>query len=155
MKKTPIGRHRSGEGRARQRGSVYVMVLGASLIVALIGIASLMATRVQLRTVNMAKDKAQARELARAAVDRGLWEVEANPLLWRLTFASGSLSNVPLGDGTFTLGAVDPVDGNLVIGSDPVVLTGVGETGGAKYMLQVTLDSSGAVQPGSWKRVVN
>lgn len=140
----------------RRRGSVYILVLGASLLVAAIGVSSLMAVRVQRREARVAAESAQAQELARTAIDRGLWEAKNNPLTWRTFFAAGTLTNVPLGNGTFTLLAVDPVDGNLINNnSDPVQLIGVGKVGVARYMLGVTLNGDGTVQPGTWKRVVN
>lgn len=143
-------------GNARRRGSVYILVLGASLLVALIGVSSLMANRVQRRTVIAAVDHAQARELARTAIDRGLWEIKANPLFWRVTFDAGTLTNIPLGNGAFTLGATDPVDSNLINNStDPVVLIGVGKVGDARFMLRVILNGDGSVQPNTWKRLVN
>jgi len=141
---------------SRSRGSVYILVLGASLLVATIGISSLMAARVQSRAVAASAGMTQARENARTAVDRGLWEIKYNFLLWRTTFAGTFLQNVSFGDGTFSLYAVDPTDGNLTNnGTDPVVLTGVGKSGSAKYMLEVTLNGNGSIQPGTWKRVVN
>ncbi len=140
----------------RSRGSVYILVLGASLLVAAIGVSSLMAVRVKGRMHNAAIDQAKAQELSRSAIDRGLWEVKTNSLLWRTVFAAGTLTNVPLGDGTFTLFAVDPVDGSLTNNNtDPVELTGLGKVGDARYMLGVTLNGDGTVQPGTWKRVVN
>lgn len=140
----------------RSRGSVYVLVLGASLLVAAIGVSSLMAVRVQRREANIVSDSSQACELARTAIDRGLWEAKNNPLTWRTFFAAGTLTDVPLSSGTFTLVAVDPVDGNLINNNtDPVVLTGVGKVGDARYMLGATLNGDGTIQPGTWKRVVN
>lgn len=139
----------------RERGSVYILVLGASLLVAAIGVSSLMAARVQRKIVTVSTDRGQARELARTAIDRGLWEVKNNALLWRTTFAAGVLTNVSFGGGTFTLHAVDPVDDNLINNNtDPVILVGDGKKGGARYLLRVTLNGDGSVRGGTWQRVV-
>ena len=141
---------------ARDRGSVYIFVLGASLLVAVIGISSLMAARVQRRSIQTTAGMTQARELARSAIDRGLWEIKANLGFWRTLFVFTPLTEVPFAGGTFTLTATDPVDGNLTNNiTDPVVLTGVGKCGDARYMLEVTLNGDGTINPGTWKRVVN
>ncbi len=142
---------------ARQRGSVYVLVLGASLIVAVIGISALMAARVQRRATQVSAGMAQTRQLARSAIDLGLLTVQQNPATWRTLFAAGTLpTNLSLGSGKLTLAATDPVDGDLTNNlTDPVVLTGIGMSGDARYMLQVTLNGDGTIELGSWKRVVN
>ncbi len=140
----------------RHRGSVYLLVLGASILVAVIGISSLMAARVQRRTIQMSAGMIQSRELAGAAIDRGLWEIKVNSMFWRMKFVYWPPTNVPLANGTFTLTATDPIDGNLLNNTaDPVILTGIGKSGDAQYLLQVTLNGDGTVQPGTWKRVVN
>jgi Tfp pilus assembly protein PilX len=144
-------------GDLRRRGSVYVLVLGASLIVALIGVSALMAARVQRRVVSGSADMAQARQFAGSVIDLGLFTIRQNPLSWRAQFAAGTIPNdLALGTGTLTLTATDPVDGNLTNNiTDPVVLTGVGKCGDARYMLEVTLNGDGTINPGTWKRVVN
>tara|TARA_R110002111_G_scaffold189528_1_gene254804 strand:- start:36 stop:506 length:471 start_codon:yes stop_codon:yes gene_type:complete len=140
----------------RQRGSVYILVLGASLIVATIGISSLMAARVKLRTAASTSGTVEARELARTAIDRGMWEMKNNPAGWRAVFVSPALTSVSFGSGEFTLMAVDPVDGNLLDGmDDPVMLVGVGKSGVARYILAVMCNSDGTVQAGTWRRLVD
>jgi hypothetical protein len=139
----------------RQRGSVYVLVLGASLLVAVIGVSSLMAARVQRRAVVASADMTQASELARSALDWGLWEININPGFWRMVLASMPPTNVPFAGGTYSLTLVDPIDGNLTNNNtDPVVFTGIGKFGSARFMLEVTLNGDGSVQAGTWKRVV-
>ncbi len=141
---------------ARQRGSVYILVLGASLIVAVIGISSLMAARVQRRAVAASAEMIQARELARSAIERGLRDIKVNSTFWRMQMAMMPPTNVPFADGTFTLTIVDPIDGNLTNNtSDPVVFTGIGKYGDSQYILEVSLNGDGSIQPGTWKRVVN
>lgn len=148
-------RARASKLTARDRGSVYVLVLGASLLVAAIGVSSLMAARVQRKIVTVSADRGQARELARTAIDRGLWEVKNNAALWRTVFAAGTLSNISFGGGTFTLIAIDPIDNNLLNNNtDPVILVGDGKKGDARYLLRVTLNGDGSVRGGTWQRVV-
>ncbi|MEZ6190756.1 MAG: hypothetical protein R3C45_05630 [Phycisphaerales bacterium] len=139
----------------RQQGSVYVLVLGASLIVAAVGVSSLVAARVQYRFSARTAESIKARELARTAIDRALWEVQNNALLWRTNFATNVYTNVSLAGGTFTIGAIDPVDNNLLNNTtDPVQLLGIGIYGESKFILSVTLNGDGSLKPGTWKRVV-
>jgi hypothetical protein len=142
---------------ARSRGSVYVLVLGASLIVAAIGISAVLAARVQLRTTQDSADRTETRQLARSAIDMGLFTVQRNPDTWRKVFSSGTIpTDMPLGSGTITLTATDSVDGDFLNNdTDPVVLLGTGTIGQAQYMLEVTINGDGTVAPGTWKRVVS
>jgi len=127
------------------------------MLIAVIGIASLMASRVQRRSTTLAGDAIVARELARSGIDLGLLYIQQQPTQWRADFAAGTaITNMDLGDGQVTVTAADPIDGNLTNNStDPVVLTGVGNSSSSTYMLEVTLNGDGTIQPGTWKRVVN
>lgn len=140
----------------RERGSVYILVLGASLLVVAIGVSSLMAARIQRKTVTVVADRGQARELARTAIDRGLWLIKHNSLTWRTIFQTGVINNeTAFGGGTFSLIAVDPVDNDLLDdNTDPVILIGDGKKGNARYVLRVTLNGDGTVRGGTWQRVV-
>ena len=142
----------------RERGSVYVLVLGASLLVAVIGISSLLAARVQRRTVANSADLIQARELARAGIDFVIYgeDKDLAGSIWRGMLNDGGYQGRPLAGGVFSVNGVDPVDGDVINDdTNPVVLTSVGKYGNAKYILQVTIDTDGIIQPGTWKRVVN
>jgi hypothetical protein len=149
--------HGYGHTSPRQRGSVYIMVLGASLMVALIGVSSLMAARVQRRATTITADRIQARELARTGIDRLMWSMDVDPPggFCRPMLVNGDYEDMAFAGGTFSVTGVDPIDGNLTNRSgDPVVLTSVGVYGQAKYVLEVTLNGDGSSQPGTWKRVV-
>jgi hypothetical protein len=124
---------------ARQ-GSVYLYVLGASMLVAIIGLAALAGVRIQTRSVQWAKDDADARNAAVSAVELGLLYVQVDPN-WRTTYSSGAwLSDQQLGDATFTLEGVDPQDGDLGDSEyEPLILTGTGAKGIARHKTQVTL----------------
>ena len=102
----------------------------------------------------------QARLHALAAVEMGMFLIDANPLSWRDAFQAGVLpTDVPLGNGPLTRQAVDPVDGDLTNNeTDSVRFTGIGMEGGARHKLQVTITFTGGVaefQGGSWKQVVD
>jgi hypothetical protein len=142
----------------RERGSVYILVLGASMLVAAIGISSLMAVRVQRRTITITADQIQAREMARTGVDRLMHAVEGAPNSWRNFLENKTFDPILVfdSDTQTLLDAVDPVDGNLTDDTvNPVVVTSTGKSGGAVYTLEVTLNGDGSMQPGTWKRVVN
>jgi hypothetical protein len=141
---------------SRERGSVYILVLGASLLIAAIGVSSLMAVRIQRRAASIAADKIQAREMARSGIDRVLLDIKLVPDTWRVDLKAGSFSTGTFANGTYAIAAVDPVDNNLTdSNADPVVLTSTGTAGAATYILEVTLNGDGTIDTGTWKRVVN
>ncbi len=149
--------HKSSRIDPRQSGSIYIMVLGASLLVALIGVSSLMAVRVQRRAVTITADKIQARELARSGIDRVMLSAKLNLFnsMWRTMLTDGSYENKAFAGGTFSVTGIDPIDGDLTNSNDdPVLLASVGVYGEAKYILQVTINGDGSVQPGTWSRLV-
>ena len=123
----------------KRRGSTYIMVLASSMIVTVIGLASLLAIRVQRRTMQMTNDAAEARLCAQAAVELGLLYVKDQN--WRSTWTNGTwLSNQPLGSGSFSLEGIDPRDSHLADSLyDPVILTGSGTKGTAVHKTQITL----------------
>lgn len=142
----------------RQRGSVYILVLGASLLVAAIGVSSLLAARVQRRARTAAADRAQAREIARSGIEFVMYGEEKDFLefIWRGMLENGDYLNRPFGGGTFSVTGVDPVDGDVNNdNTNPVILTSTGVYGQAVYILRVTINSDGTIQPGTWRRVVN
>ena len=139
-----------------RRGSVYVAILGASMIVTVIGLSALLATRIEHRSVAGAGDFAKARFYAVSAIDRMLLVIQQGSE-WRKLFAYGALpASQPIGNGSMGIEAIDPVDGDLANnGTDPVLLTGIGYSGNARYKLQVMLDGNGIPTPGTWRRVVD
>lgn len=121
---------------------MYVAVLGCAMIVAVIGLSALMATRVERQYARGTGDFAQARLYAQSAVEMGLHRI-ANDPNWRSTYPNGVWeSNQLIGDGTYTLEGTDPdvqpLNNNDM---DQLVLTGTGMQGDARYKLQVTLDA--------------
>ena len=152
----PSARSRAGA----RRGSVYLIVLSVSMIVLVIGLSGLMVSRIEQRSASAVSDMTHARLHALAAVEIGMFIMEADPLNWRALFKAGFLpTDMPLGNGTLTLEAADPLDGDLTNGAaDPVLFTGIGIEGAARHKLQVTITFAGGVaefQPGSWKQVVD
>ena len=124
------------------RGSVYITVLGAAMLVTIIGLSVMLAQQVQNRTATGANDFTEARLGARSALEAGMYIIYADPF-WRTHYGNGAwFSDLSLGGGKCSLEASDPVDGDVRTGSsDPVVLTGTGVKGQARYRMQVKIET--------------
>jgi len=123
----------------RNVGSVYLHVLASSLLVSVIGAASIAAVRLQMRSCRLARDYAEARACAVSAVELGLLHV-TNPN-WRTTWPNGTwMEDQPLGAGRFTLQGTDPQDSDLADSPyDALILTGIGARGTTRHKTQVVL----------------
>lgn len=119
---------------------MYVAVIGCTLVITVIGVSALLAARIERRAAEGTSDLSDARVYAQSAIDLGMYTIlsDAN---WRTNKSSGVWkSNQPVGDGTYSLSVVDPIDGILSNStSDPVVLSGTGSMGQSRYKLQVTM----------------
>lgn len=152
-------RQRRGSRRHRRRGSLYVVVLGVSSSVMMIGLSALMAVRVERRAAADSGDFATARLHAQSAIELGFFWMRDDPD-WRSNRPNKGLwtTGQAIGTGTFSLFVDDPDDNN--ISSEPnnfIVMTGIGTLGDATFQLEVTLSVDGAgltPVPGSWKQVV-
>ncbi|MBV8781636.1 MAG: hypothetical protein JO353_09580 [Phycisphaerae bacterium] len=126
-----------------RRGSVYLVVLGLSMLVTILALGAIAAGLAQRRSGESLNDAADARHYAKAAVDMGRYAIsqDAN---WRTDYAPGTWINTTMGSGSCSLGVIDPIDGNL--GNRPydaVRLTGTGYKGKAIQMVQATMVGSG------------
>lgn len=145
---------------SRRRGSIYVVVLGVSMTVAVIGLAALLALRIEHRTVETGGDFAQTRLYAQSAIEMGFFWIADDPE-WRNNRPTTGVwvVDLPIGNGTFTLEAYDPEDDNLQAEpNNSFVLIGTGMQGEARYKLQVTVipEKGGyEIAPGSWRQVVD
>lgn len=128
--------------RYRRRGSMYMMVLGCTMLVAIIGLTAASALRVELKTSTRYGDFTQARLLARSAFDWGFQQIKSDTN-WRTNFPSGEwIHNQPMGTGMFSLYVTDPLDADLTDSvDDPLLLRGVGMQNDTRYELQVTMVS--------------
>jgi len=133
-----------------RRGSAYLVVLGAAMIVTCIGITALLVSRVRHHSVSNTSDTIQARYGAQSGIDRALFAIEQDRN-WRQTYTNGVwFTDVPVGNGMFTVEAIDPLDSDLFDddatrtkrnrgGFDPVVLTATGVQGKARHKMQVRI----------------
>lgn len=140
-----------------RRGTVYVAVLGVSLIVGIIALAAMHLSLVETRALAGGEDMTRAELLAQSAVELAVKRINANDL-WRLTYVSGlqepSVGWISLGQGEMRFMLVDPIDGNFANGGD-VVIWGLGAFNGALQCLSVAATANGndvALQPGTWTR---
>ena len=124
--------------RRTRRGSIYLPLLGAAMIVTVIGLAAMWVSRLQTRRVMLDRDSAQAQACAMAAVELGLEWIDGNAS-WRSLGGSWA-DGIPLGTGTLSVAVADPLDGDLADSEeDSVVLTGIGQAGTARHKTQVTV----------------
>ncbi len=124
---------------SQRRGSMYVAVIGCSLVITVIGVSALLAARVERRAAEGTSDFSVARLYARAAIEKGMYTILSNSA-WRSTKVSGVWdNNQTFADGTYSLSVIDPIDGDLSdLKSEPVVLTGTGVLRNATYILEAT-----------------
>ena len=102
------------EYKHRRFASTYIMVLGTTLIITVIGLSALAVVRVERFTSEGTADLAQARLNALSAIEMGLHTIAGDPD-WRANQTSGSTwaSKAETDTGAYTVTGVDPVDGNL------------------------------------------
>lgn len=126
--------------RCSRRGSIYVAVLGASMIVVVIGVGALLAVRARARTVEVANEAEEARLCARSGIELARLWISQDPN-WRSAL-SGSPWTIEqqIGNGTVVLEVIDQVDGDPTNRPyDDIVLKATGTKGKARQILQVTL----------------
>ena len=126
--------------RTVRRGTVYIIVIGTAFIISVLGLSALIIQRVQRRMSQHVADVVEARLYADAGLRMGMLWMEQDPD-WRYSFSNGDwATDIPIGNGTYTLQGTDPVDGDLVdAASDPLVLVGTGRKGTAQQKVQITL----------------
>lgn len=131
-----LHRHRC---RRRQtagcRGSIYLTVLGSSLIVTVIGLSALAAVRVQRQADEANHDLAQARLLARSATELGMLQMHDDPR-WRHRGEGVWIDSLAMGDGAISLEVWDPSEADFADPEGPAVLIGEGQVGLARYRVQ-------------------
>lgn len=139
----PIRKRQSTRSR---RGSIYVLTLGTTMIVAVLGLAALTLVRIQRLQMEGGDDMRNAQAYAKVALDMA-WHRVQNDSSWRSKMASGTWStDQAISDGFYSFTATDPFDGNLTNSAvHPVVIIGVGKSGNSIQKLQMEIR---ALQPG-------
>lgn len=102
------------ERRALARGSVYVLVLGASVLVMIVGLAAAGIARAQLRSVTSAGDGSSAATAAAGAIEIALNALNTDSA-WTSALTHGStVGPLSIGDSAAVLTVLDPNGGSLV-----------------------------------------
>jgi hypothetical protein len=122
-------------------GGVYIAVLGTALMVSMLGMATLMLQRVQNRQLTNTSHVRQAQLNAEAAVELALLAIQTESN-WRTARTNGNwFAGRGTGRGTCSVDVIDPLDANLADDdSEPVVITGVGNSGPAEQRVEWTVD---------------
>lgn len=131
----------------RRRGSLYTGVLMVSLMVAMIGLASLQIANTTLRQATDLSSSPSAQVLARSAIEYAVLQLRADAN-WRTTYTNNAsyptAGPITLGNGSFTFRFVD-ADGNLSDDdSDAVRVWGIATTGEATWAESVLLLPTGS-----------
>ena len=127
--------------RLNRLGSIYIAVLGSSALISAIALAAIMSMRVGKQAALEDADFSEARIYARAGLEIGLHYISTDPY-WRSTRGNGNwATDLPIGRGSFSLWASDPVDNDVRYGENhPVVLTCTGHKGNAACKMSVRLE---------------
>src|SRR6185503_15664960 len=109
-----------------RKGGIYVLTLGATLLVTVIGATALLAGRVKFRTMQDEQNSAAAYLYALSAIEMGRYWI-ASDSNWRTNRTNGAwATNRSIGSGTFSLDGQNPNGAMNASNSDPVILTGTG-----------------------------
>gem|GEM_PF-2835803 len=152
----PAGRGRSAPGRSARRlgrkGSVYILVLGACLVLVTIGLSAVAVGRVNTHNAAQANDWLDAQLLAFSAAEHALAKINASTD-WRTTYNNVTVQRAA-GRGSFSWRVADELDGDLTDGeTDPAVLYVSSSVGGASYSLAVNVEvgsGSGSASTALW-----
>jgi hypothetical protein len=134
--------------RSRRRGSIYIAVLGVSLLAVTLGVGGILAVRAQARGSESGGEAAIARLAAQSGLELARLWMNQDPN-WRTTRVNGNwVSGLAVGSGTVTIDVTDPIDGNLQNRPyDPVLVTATGHGHGARHALSVQLEARAVPLP--------
>lgn len=127
----------------RRCGALYVAVMGVTMIIGMIALASVTVGRLQLRRVVAQGEQREAQMLARSGVEWGVNYISTTPT-WREIVVNGfEFPERSFGLGTMSWSASD-VDGDMNDGdSDPVTIRGIGRVGDVIAVEEVTVANNG------------
>ena len=132
-------------GSHRRTGSAYIVLLGVSMIVTVIGVSSLLAVRIELRAAQQTEAAVQAELGAPPLIEVALLRLMANPN-WRSTESNDTWTADETVNGiTFNFKLVDEQDGDLANDpNQPVRLYAKAAVGDAVRLYSVLLESQGS-----------
>jgi hypothetical protein len=139
--------HRANRKRPNRQGTIYVIVLGAALIISSIALASLHMARVEVDGITNADRIARAELMAQSAIEFAMANLKNNAS-WRTTYIDNQQNPAatwysPNSSDGFKFILHDN-DGNLADDiRDNVTLTGLGRSGDATAAISVRLEPTG------------
>ena len=123
----------------QRRGSTYIIVVGAAMLITIFMMAGLTVIRIQRNQFQNAFDSQQARLNAEAALDLGLDFIRTNPSNWR--DQPLNLQSQYGAPASLNLQLTDPFDNDLHDSSeDPVVLVATGTARKATQIMRARLN---------------
>lgn len=127
---------------SHRRGSVYVVVLGAAMIVATIALAASSMGRLALRNASDQRDRRQAQIAARSGIEFALGRINGNTN-WRTQLTSGLESAELTSNNVRFTWSVTDEDGNLADDArDHAVIRAIGKSKTARSVLTVSVEPS-------------
>ncbi|MCC6661169.1 MAG: hypothetical protein IT437_09815 [Phycisphaerales bacterium] len=128
----------------RCRGGIYIAVLGAAMLVTILGMAAMAAVAVERITVEVTADVASARCAAESGVDLAMLTIK-NQSTWRTARANGTwFSDVAIGGAKVSVEVTDPLDADLSNrDTDTILVKATAVRGQARHITQVSLQIQG------------
>lgn len=124
----------------RQRGTVYLLVLSVTAMLVAIGVTAIMVGRIDLKSLRLEEDQADARLLAQSLLEVVRLELEDDDE-WREEYTSGEWTAYrKVGQTAYRFKLVDEQDGNLADSdTDPARLYVQADAGDASRIYSVLL----------------
>jgi len=150
---------RSQSRSARCRGGVYLAVLGASMIISILGVAGLFAVNLQAKISVSANNAMRAAVACDSAVELARTQLRSSDS-WRSAFSNNTwTSDITFDGGTIAFKLIDEIDSNLSNNTtDPVRLYAKASYGKAVRIQSVVLVPNGAglmfPTAGTWRQEV-
>jgi hypothetical protein len=118
------------------------MVLGTTLVVATLSLSGLLLARSRLAASRALSAAAEARDIAHSGIELACRWIAQDPN-WRVNRSLGTwATDLPIGDGTVTIEASEPIDGNLTNRPyDAVRIRATGRRDEARQTWEVTLNA--------------
>lgn len=113
MMRTPPRVLRSPRVARRQRGTVYLLVLSVTVMLVAIGVTAVTVGRIDLKSLRLEEDQAEARLFAQSVIEVVRLELERDDA-WRKTYTSGEWTAYRnVGQTSYRFKLVDEQDGLL------------------------------------------
>lgn len=142
-----IQSHAIGAGQTaplsrRARGSAYLLVLGASILLVVAGTGAIYAAGIRRASAELNIESWRARLAAEGGIDAALEAIRTDSN-WRTTYRNGTaFASLPMTGAAARVTLADPLDGDISNNiADSVQVLSQGTSGRAQSKLQVTLST--------------